>query len=83
LPQATSRETGETRTDGKFSGICCDTKGELTQITDPLNNVTHLTYNAVGLISTITDAQSNVTTYAYDQHGNLTNKTDHNGHSIL
>lgn len=49
-----------------------DTKGELTQITDPLNHVTKLTYTSAGLMASITDAQNNVTTYQYDQRGNRT-----------
>jgi YD repeat-containing protein len=40
-----------------------DSKGELTQITDPLNNVTTMTYFPTGLIQTIADAQNHVTTY--------------------
>ena len=44
----------------------------LTQITDPLNHVTQLTYNPVGLIATITDTQNNVTTYQFDARGNRT-----------
>jgi RHS repeat-associated protein len=49
-----------------------DTKGELTQITDPKNNLTTLTYTPVGLIATIKDAQNNITTYQYDTRGNRT-----------
>jgi YD repeat-containing protein len=40
--------------------------GELTQITDPMSNITILTYTPAGLIATIKDAQQNVTTYVYD-----------------
>jgi YD repeat-containing protein len=49
-----------------------DSKGELTQITDPLQNITNLTYTAVGLIASITDAQNHITTYRYDARGNRT-----------
>ncbi len=49
-----------------------DSKGELTQITDPRNNITTLTYTPVGLIATIKDAQNNITTYQYDTRGNRT-----------
>jgi RHS repeat-associated protein len=55
-----------------------DSKGELTSITDPLNNKTTIAYYPSGLINTITDAQSNVTTYAYDLLGNRTSATDAN-----
>ena len=46
--------------------------GELTQITDPLNNLTKLTYTSAGLIATITDAQGTNSTesYSYDAVGN-------------
>src|SRR5208283_678153 len=50
--------------------------GELTKITDPLNNATAIAYTPVGLIQTITDAQQNVTTYGYDSQGNRTSVTD-------
>jgi len=53
-----------------------DTKGQLTQITDPLGHITTLAYTPAGLISTITDAQSHVTTYGYDLRGNRTSVTD-------
>jgi RHS repeat-associated protein len=49
-----------------------NTLGELTQITDPLNHITTLTYTAAGLIASITDPQSNVTSYQYDSRGNRT-----------
>jgi RHS repeat-associated protein len=53
-----------------------DVKGQLTQITDPLNHITTLAYYPTGLIHTITDAQSNVTTYEYDLRGNRTAVVD-------
>jgi RHS repeat-associated protein len=53
-----------------------DAKGQLTQITDPLNHITTMAYTPAGLISTITDAQSNVTSYEYDLRGNRTAVVD-------
>jgi YD repeat-containing protein len=53
-----------------------DSKGELTQITDPLNHVTTLTYTSAGLIATIKDAQQNITTYGYNVRGNRTSVID-------
>jgi RHS repeat-associated protein len=53
-----------------------DTKGELTQITDPLNHLTTLAYYPTGLIQTITDTQSNITSYEYDSRGNRTAVVD-------
>ena len=55
--------------------------GELTTITDPLNNVTTMAYTPAGLIYTITDAQNNVTTYGYDAKGNRTSVEDALGHT--
>jgi YD repeat-containing protein len=49
-----------------------DIKGQLTQITDPLNRITTLTYTTAGLIASITDPQQNVTSYQYDSRGNRT-----------
>ncbi len=49
-----------------------DSKGELTQITDPLNHTTALSYNSVGLIASITDATNHATSYQYDSRGNRT-----------
>ncbi len=63
-------------TNASLTQFAYDTKGELTQITNPLNNATTLTYTSVGLIATIKDAQNNVTTYGYDTHGNRTSVTD-------
>ncbi|MEK7116183.1 MAG: hypothetical protein AAB879_02185, partial [Patescibacteria group bacterium] len=40
--------------------------GNLTTITDALNNATSITYNAKGLITSITDAQGNITQYTYN-----------------
>jgi RHS repeat-associated protein len=53
-----------------------DVKGQLTQLTDPLNHITTLDYYPTGLIHTITDAQSNVTSYEYDLRGNRTAVVD-------
>lgn len=53
-----------------------DTKGELTTITDPLNHVTTIAYNPVGLIQSITDANNKVTSYEYDSRGNRTAVVD-------
>jgi YD repeat-containing protein len=63
-------------TAASMTGFTYDSKGQLTQITDPLNHVTKLAYTSAGLINTITDAQNNVTTYQYDTHGNRTAVTD-------
>jgi RHS repeat-associated protein len=53
-----------------------DSKGQITQITDPLNHVTTLAYYPSGLIHTITDAQNNITSYEYDLRGNRTAVVD-------
>jgi RHS repeat-associated protein len=53
-----------------------DSKGELTQVTDPKGNATHLTYTSAGLVASITDAQSNTTTFTYDARGNRLTSTD-------
>ena len=53
-----------------------DPKGQLTQIIDPLQNNTWLTYYPTGLIHTIKDQQQNITTYTYDARGNRTSRLD-------
>ena len=42
----------------------------LITITDPLNQVTTITYKPTGLIETIKDFQNNITTFDYDPRGN-------------
>jgi RHS repeat-associated protein len=53
-----------------------NTLGELTQILDPLNHPTTISYYPTGLIQSITDAQNNTTSYNYDSRGNRTSVMD-------
>ena len=48
----------------------------MTQILDPLNDPTTISYYPTGLIQSITDAQNHVTSYAYDARGNRTSVID-------
>lgn len=43
-----------------------DAAGAVTQVTDPLGNVTRSTYDAAGNLEATTDAKRQVTTYDYD-----------------
>ena len=54
------------RPSGSITQFAYNSLGELTMITDPLNNITTLVYTSVGLINTITDTKNNVTSYGYD-----------------
>lgn len=47
------------------------TSGRLTSITDPLGQITRLTYDAAGRIISSTDAAGKVTTYKYSAQGDL------------
>ena len=65
-----------------------NTQGQITQISDPLNNKTTVAYCPTGIgncpygmIQSVTDAQSNQTTYAYDARGNRTSVTDANNNT--
>lgn len=64
------------KTAGSKTSFAYDAKGELTQITDPLKNITKIAYTPAGLISTITDSLGNVTSYGYDTRGNRTSVSD-------
>src|SRR5260370_37172595 len=48
--------------------------------TDPLNNTTTFTYDALGRLKTKTDALGKITSYVYDNNGNRTSETDANNH---
>jgi RHS repeat-associated protein len=65
---------------GSGSGLTTNfqynTLGELTQVTDPKGNATHLAYTTAGLVASITDAQSNTTTFTYDGRGNRLTSVD-------
>jgi RHS repeat-associated protein len=64
------------KTAGSKTSFAYDSKGELTQVTDPLGHITKLTYTPAGLVSAITDPLNNVTSYQYDARGNRTAITD-------
>ena len=51
----------------------------LMSTTDPLENTTTYTYDAMGNLLTTTDALKHVTTYTYDPYGNVTETIDANG----
>lgn len=69
-PAPASGQSGSTTTFEYFAN------GLLKKITDPLNNVSNLTYTSTGLLQTIADAQNNVTTFEYDARGNRTAGVD-------
>ena len=48
----------------------------LTQVLDPLNGTTGLTYDAKGNLLNVTDARSNATTYTYDNMERLATRVD-------
>jgi RHS repeat-associated protein len=66
------------KTKGSLTSFAYDAKGELTKITDPLNNITTIAYYPTGLIKSITDSQSKVTQFQYDARGNRTAVIDAN-----
>ena len=49
--------------------------GDLNQVTDPLNDITHYGYDELGDKTTQTDALGHVTTWSYDGLGRATNHT--------
>lgn len=53
-----------------------DSKGELTTVSDPRENATHIAYTSAGQMSSVTDAQGNATAFAYDARGTRTSSTD-------
>ena len=57
------------RRNGGIGTFAYDPTGRLIQRTDPLGNVTQMTYNAHDLISSIADPRGNVTQYGYDERG--------------
>lgn len=61
--------------------------GDVTRVTDPLQNVTEYTwgYNRADdhLMKTITDPLDHVTTFQYDASGNRTRATDANGNATV
>jgi len=48
----------------------------LTQVLDPLNGTTGLTYDAKGNLLNVTDARSNATTYTYDNMDRLATRVN-------
>ena len=55
-----------------------DTDGNLSTVTDALNNTTTLTYTSIGQLETITNPLANTTTLGYDAYGQLIRITDAN-----
>jgi RHS repeat-associated protein len=47
------------------------TSGRLTAVTDPLGQITRLTYDAAGRVLSSTDAAGKITTYEYSAQGDL------------
>ena len=68
---------------GFTTSFSYDSKGELTQITDPNRNKTALTYSSAGLVASIKDPARNTTSFQYDARGNRTSSTDPAGHDLL
>ena len=62
-----------------------DLVSQLTSLSDPINNVTSWTYNALGLVDTESvrvDGNDYTRQYQYDRVGNLTRSIDRNGRAI-
>ncbi len=55
------------------------TFNKVTQVTDPLGNVTKLVYDSRGNLTSTTDANGNATQFKYDANGLLTETTDAQG----
>lgn len=64
------------KTAGSKTSYLYDSKGQPTQITDPLNNITKLAYTPAGLVSSVTDPLLKITSYTYDNRGNRTSVID-------
>ena len=66
-----------TTTTGDFMWqFAYDTKGNMTQLTDPMGKASSFTYATNGLLSGETDANGNASTYGYDANGLPTRITD-------
>ena len=58
-----------------------DSRGNMTQLVTPGNNIYTATYNANGDIINSTDPKGNIYTYNYDSYGNPVNVTGPNGYN--
>ena len=73
-------KTSYTDQNGYVTNMVYDSIGNLTSITDPLNNTTRFTYESrYNKCSSITDALLHTTGYFYDSFGNLTEVKDARG----
>ena len=59
-----------------------DTKGNLTEVTDPLGHASTLAYDSASQLTTTTDALGRSVTFAYDTGGHLTKTTDPLGETV-
>jgi YD repeat-containing protein len=55
---------------------------DMTDVTQPMSELTHYTYDSAGRVLTATDPLNKTTTYTYDGAGNLATVTDPNGNVV-
>jgi RHS repeat-associated protein len=56
--------------------------GDVTVLTDPTNNTTHVGYSTTGDVTSVTDPLGDKTTYRFDPVGRRTAKVSPNGYAI-
>ncbi|MBI4237965.1 MAG: hypothetical protein HY696_06060 [Deltaproteobacteria bacterium] len=71
---AAGRQTARTDRDGRMTKYSYDDQ-RLSSMTDPLGQITLLTYDADFRLQSITDPQQRTTQLDHDDHGNLTSLT--------
>jgi RHS repeat-associated protein len=70
-----------TDANGKTTQNEYDSRGNLIQITDPLNDITHMVYDGMDRLVSQADPRGNTTQFTYDALGNLKQKTDAMGNA--
>ena len=75
LPSYTRPDTGATISDAG-TVWAYDKMGNITGVTDPLQNTTHYLYDQLGDTSQVTDANNGTTHTLYDDDGQATSSTD-------
>ena len=68
----------EIKADGTYTAYGYDSAGNISTVTDPENNTTSYTYDALNRIDKVEQPGSIITRYAYDNHGNMITVTDAN-----